>query len=177
MRIKYILAVVFLLFGCTHMRSASNMDDMNLEMIDEITTISFQNGDLFEAIDVELTADSTTWFDTDSGKEHISSNKDIKAIILKDKTRGIVDGFALGIMFGMVTGALVGYSEGDDSPDTINRFSREEKALLRGFIFAGIGGMLGVPIGNHVGSRKKYMIPDEFEMPTDTTAATALHMK
>jgi hypothetical protein len=106
---------------------------------------------------ITIKPNSLLLLDTE-GKDVSVGIEEIKVIrVVKKSWHSIGMGMGIGGLIGAGIGALVGYGKGDD-PMYAHRFgaiSAGTKALLYGFIFMDIGGLLGGIIGLIAGIDKK----------------------
>ena len=163
MRYVNLAVAFFLISSCSHIHPTTTTDEINFALTDEIATIYLSNGEIREAIDIQVVDDSTRWYDTFADQQRISSNSDILKVQLIDKKRGAFEGFIFGSIFGALAGAMVGLSEGADPETDANGLSSGEKALLRAVIFGSLGGLFGLPVGSYIGSRDVYHLPKKFQ--------------
>ena len=163
MRYINLAVAFFLISSCSHLHPKATADEINFALGDEIATIYLSNGEIREAIDIQVVDDSTRWYDTVADQQRISSNLDILKVQVIDKKRGAFEGFIFGSIFGGLAGAMVGFSEGADPETDANGLSKGEKALLRAIIFGSLGGLFGLPVGSYIGSRDVYNMPKNFQ--------------
>ena len=80
-----------------------------------------------------------------------------------EKKGSFLKGLGTGVLWGAVTGALLGFLSGDDKPESmwdIFSFSAGQKALVGGIFFGVVGGAVGGIAGALKGADESIIIPD-----------------
>jgi len=154
-----------LLQGCTryHAYEAGKSDDLVCEINEKAENnyadITLRNRDKFLIKDLLITQDSTYFYHVDAEREMNISNYDINNILIVDRPKGALKGFAIGAIFGLLYGIyaikLLEDLRFEDSSVHING----SDALAIAASGALIGGLIfGVPVGWIRGVRDNYEI-------------------
>lgn len=137
----FLTTVTYLILNsCSHIRDLSNLPDEH----HGTTKIFLSNGETavfnhFKNIkDSLIIADSAEF-------RYIPINQ-IQKIIIKSRTRGLIDGAGLGLASGATVGAMVGASA-DDNCDECGPLPTDTFALIGAGIYGGVGLILGSIVG------------------------------
>jgi hypothetical protein len=170
--ISLILVGIILLNGCTWKQvipiNDTNFDDLNDKLKAETVTIGLVSGNNIIGRDIQLSSDSTSWSELNSGKYHTVQTSTIRDICAMNRSRSGKIGLVVGLIGGGVIGVIIASSEEYEWLDVVEKGFRiaigqeGESKIMRyssGIIIGGLaGGLLGYTIGTIVGSRDKYVI-------------------
>ena len=157
--------IAFLLFcgvGCIHTQAPTlgepgGYASLNRRAGGQDARVTLADGRLLPAAALQVTPDLTSWIDPASGAVMNVATSEVTAVQFTHRGRGALEGLGIGLLSGAAVGALAGLASGDDDPGIL-AFTAEEKALLGGAFFGGIGGLLGLPFGAAVGSKDVYVL-------------------
>jgi hypothetical protein len=139
--------------GCT---THKNITEAH-ELAGDEVTLQGQHGHRVTAVGV-ATPGGIRFYDKANGGM-VPANEIVR---IEDTSHGLgaVQGLGIGVGIGALTGALIGYSSGDDecSEDSwcILQFTAGEKAVLAGIALGGLGGLVGLVVGAAKGSTTIY---------------------
>jgi hypothetical protein len=146
------VVLLWLLAGCSHNKDASALGpDLGGSMV----TVETVDGRTVEA--------KVSW--DENGKLVLMSDGEpidesgVNRVVGKSRSRGAASGVLFGVFVGGASGAVVGYSGGDDPPCSfvcISHFTAQQKALLAGIAGVGFGAIAGAIIGAIVGGQEVY---------------------
>jgi hypothetical protein len=164
-------AAVLFVSACTHHRPVATL--LPVSASDEATA---QLGD---GRDVKIHAAATpagahwvTQGEVPDASGAIVETAHMRSYTTVSHGRGALEGVAIGAASGALLGAVTGLASGDDhcAEDSfcLFQFTANEKAVLGGVAFGGIGLALGALLGAMIGSRDVYEI-DPLYMPRVST--------
>ena len=99
----------------------------------------------------------------------------VSKVVAVDRGRGALEGLGLGALIGAGVGVIGGFASGDDECDEdggdwcILTFTAEQKAVLLGLVFGGLGGMVGLVAGAVRGSHDVYSFGSEQQFKVTPT--------
>jgi hypothetical protein len=172
-------AVIFLflmltpmLVGCTHNYTvrptrSEHYASLNQHALRKQAIVTLMDGKKFHADKLRFAPDSTSWVDPNTRRVIAVQTTEVSDVRFVRRGAGALEGLGLGLLGGALTGAIIGFADGDDPPESFLSFTAEEKAVIGGVLLGGVGGLLGLPIGAAVGSKDVYRI--EHQYPQDTT--------
>ena len=157
--------IAFLLFckvGCVHTQAPTlgepgGYASLNRRAAEHDAHVTLAGGRHLPATALQVTLDLTSWIDPASGAVMNVATPEVTAVQFTRHGRGALEELGIGLLSGAAMGALVGFASGDDDPGIL-AFTAEEKALLGGVFFGGIGGLLGLSFGAAIGSKDVYAL-------------------
>ena len=147
--------------GCTHTHilapeEPGSYASLNERAAQQGTHVMLADGQRFSAAALQMTPDWTSWIDPASGSVMNVATSEVAAVQFNRHGRGAWEGLGLGLLSGAVTGAAIGFADGDDESGFLTS-TAEEKALGGGILLGGAGGLLGLLVGAAVGSKDVYL--------------------
>jgi hypothetical protein len=112
------------------------------------STVFLINGDSYDVWSINVSADSTTWIDSNTGIKSTIKTQDINKIYFKNHLIGGIGGIGIGILSGLAIGAVYGGIVG----------SSGESAVYGAIGGVVLGAAVGLLVGLVVGDRKEYII-------------------
>jgi len=166
MKFGMIVILAFILWGCTHTRHLSQIE--NSDEIEQINRLGVGKeskiiphlGETITALDIHVHADQTYFLNVNSRQKDSITTSEIREIHFKRSGKGALEGLGIGLLFGATTGVVGGFLSGDDDPGWF-AMTAEEKATGLGIIGGIGGGILGLPIGAATGSREIFVFPED----------------
>jgi hypothetical protein len=173
--ISLILVGNILLSSCTWKEVIPNDDnnfgDLNDKLQNGTVTIGLISGNTIIGKDIQLSYDSTSWSDLDSGKYHTVQTSTIRDICIMNRSRSGKTGLVVGLIGGATIGVIMASSEEYEWLDVVEKGFRTaigqegESKIMRyssGIIIGGLAGsLLGYTIGIIVGGTDKYVITQD----------------
>jgi hypothetical protein len=102
--ISLILVGIILLNGCTWKQvipiNDTNFDDLNDKLKAETVTIGLVSGNNIIGRDIQLSSDSTSWSELNSGKYHTVQTSTIRDICAMNRSRSGKIGLVVGLIGG-----------------------------------------------------------------------------
>jgi hypothetical protein len=164
MPLSIIISSTLFFSACTHIRKPLVFDDINKMTTGKHANVSLLNGRVLSGSDIQIARDSTFWRDLTTNKKQSIATSEVSNIIIKKSDRGALEGAGLGLLFGGVAGAVIGFASGDDPGvgkggfEEIVAYTAGQKAFGYGIVLGGAGGLLGLYIGAAVGSKDKFVV-------------------
>lgn len=153
-------SMIVIFFGCSHTSNvrtdSTRFVELQRQAKNKQADVTLRDSQYYlNAQLVQLTPDSTSWV-LQNGEVMNVPTREISEIRFVNRSKGALEGLGLGLLGGVLTGAVIGLAGGEGAI-----FSKEEAAIVGAVYFGGIGGLLGIPIGAAVGSKSKY----QFQVP------------
>lgn len=138
------------LAACTHRGSITDTDSLHGSTV----RVEMSNGAEVKAT-VEVQNVGTVLHTEDGVEMNLSDASKVTEI---RRGRGALEGLGIGFLLGALTGAVLGYADGDSMCTGFCVFNptAEEKALAAGVFMGTIGGGVGLLVGVMRGSRYVY---------------------
>lgn len=158
---------IFTIFGCSTLYIIKPENPKETRLINELSkeyksTVTLVNGKKNSSKNILITPDSTTWADALLNiNNSVKTNKVYSVEIIK-RWKGTWQGLGIGVLAGALGGAIIGFASGDDPPGWFSFFA-SEKALLNGFAFGVLGGLVGMSIGAVIGNENIYLISHDYK--------------
>jgi hypothetical protein len=150
--------------GCTHVREVAispNTDPdrlvINRNAAWRVTTVTLNDGTAIKTHWLRVAPDSVRWMGLYSTESQGAPTGTVTQVSYEDNFWGAVDGLQIGLVTGLVFGALLGLSAGDDPPGWFS-LNRDQKAVFLGLTLSALGGVAGAVTGAVVGSRCTYRL-------------------
>lgn len=105
-------------------------------------------------------APETTRVETPAGASISVPTADVRVVVTRDRSRGLIDGLCLGVLAGAAIGAGAGYSVSNDSSSKSwggVTFPRESTMVFGTFALGALGGVLGAAVGAVTGHQTHYV--------------------
>ena len=149
-----ILIFSVLLASCTHTRQFSSYDEIQSFTGGKKAEIILSDGASFQGRGIEITSDSTYWFDLKNGVKQAVSNMMVAEIIITNRERGAWEGFRFFMAAGTALG-IAGVLAGDN-------YGYEGTILVVGLgLGVASGVVLGIPMGAARGSKEQVVFPNK----------------
>jgi hypothetical protein len=111
-------------------------------------TVFLINGESYDVWSINVSADSTTWIDSNTWTKNTVKTSNINKIRFKNHLVGGVGGLGVGILSGLAIGAVYGGIMG----------SSGESAVYGAIGGVFLGAAIGLLVGVVIGDRKQYVI-------------------
>jgi len=162
---RMLVAGFVLLAGCTHMRTFSGYDEINMAAKDQLAEMNLLDGSVIECRNIHVTADTISWLDFDDCRQSIAA-REVGEIVIVRSDRGAWEGFRVFMIGGSVLAAgavILGVAAlGSDDPSSGYAGMIAIGVALKSITIGVVGGaLLGVPIGAAIGSSDVYVIQEE----------------
>ncbi len=171
------MAIIFL--GCSYTSvvrtDSAKFMDLQRQVKNKKAKVTLQNSQFYlNAKLTRLAPDSISWM-LPNGQVISVPTEEVSEIYFVNRGRGALEGFGLGLLVGVLTGAIIGLPSGGDNALRDLLFPAELKAIIGAIYFGGAGGLIGIPIGAAAGSKSKYQLqepvkPSTFQKPIAITA-------
>ncbi len=165
-----------MLIGCIHnytVRPTSSADyaSLNQHALRQQAIVTLLDGRAFYADKLQFAPDSTSWLDPNTRSVMAVHTTKVSDVRFVRRGRGALEGLGIGLLGGVLTGALIGLAGGDEPEDfgCLPVCTAKAKAFFGGITFGAIGGLIGLPIGAMAGSKDVYHIEPESPQSTTTT--------
>jgi hypothetical protein len=145
--------------ACTRHHRAARLDPH--EFPNKGVTVRTRDGQT-ERVHAETRNGVLVWLDED-GQEVPA--RDVERVERVSRARGFVQGLGIGALTGIGVGIAAGLADGDDPPCDDDdgwfclRFDADEKAVMGGAFFGGVGFVVGGLVGLIAGSTDVYERP------------------
>jgi hypothetical protein len=151
-----VLALLVVAVGCTHttVMNPSNLQTcarLNDDVGHRKAAITLTDGRNFAAKGLLLAPDSTSWLDPRTEELRTVPTAEVMEIRIVRHGKGALQGLGIGFLTGALTGAVVGFADGDDPPGWFSMTAEQKAGVLA----------VGPVAGAAVGSRDIY----RFEAP------------
>lgn len=178
--VALILTLSVASLGCTHTQTvrtdSARFDAVRQEVINQRVTVTTANRQQYRDVTLtDLAPDSVSW--RAPGGETTVPTADVFAIRLekKNRGRGALEGLGLGFAGGVGGALVLGIAAVVSEEDTGFISPAAAMAIVAGGLGA-IGGLLGLPIGAVIGSKKKYRLePPPSPVPVSSTTTAPEH--
>ena len=166
------LVLSCLVTGCIHNHTLNSTTSDNYKSLTEQSRhrkaiIVLKNGRLYYAEKLRLEPDSTLWIDAYAKSAQAAKTSEVAHVRFTRRGKGALEGLGLGLLGGAVSGAILGFTDGDEPSDSWWPWTAEEKAIIGGIFFGGMGGLTGILIGAIAGSKDVYRpTPEYVEAPS-----------
>jgi hypothetical protein len=149
-----------LLLGCSH-TYVLNKESPNefVELINKKTknkkaVIQARDGKKYDAEQILLFKDSTSWIDPTIHSYKERSNSELNQIILNNHGKGALEGLGVGLLSGFASGYVFGYATYSEHGNFLDRPST---ATITGIALGSLGGFLGLIGGAAAGAKEIFM--------------------
>ena len=165
---KYVVfaaAIALVLTGCSTLRRADSaaviqFSEINKQAQRARARVILTDGQQYRAFQLQVTMDSTSWFDPKTGRVRSVATGAISEITFIRKGRGALQGLGIGLVVGALSGAFLGLVHGDDPPCGESwicfRFTAQQKAMIGAVSLGSLGGAVGSLTGAILGSKNRY---------------------
>jgi hypothetical protein len=174
-----VVAVVSIGNGCVHSRVLTNetppdtLAQLNQDFGGRPGTIKLHTGEYIPCQLVHLTADSIL-YTNHSGTQEAFPNSDIERVVIRDHSRGLLDGAEYGAGIGAFVGTGLGFFASILSESSANcsdcNHDKDVLTLPEGLLFGALGGaFLGAGFGAVLGGTEGSIMEVRYSFPADKT--------
>lgn len=162
--ISVLIGFLFLLGSCVNIEdiSANSQEyksKIERKSVKKTANIIYKDGLIQKARSIRFEMDSLAYTVPGDSSHRIVPLSELKSIRFYNRTAGMLGGAGLMLLVGSGTGALIGYSLGNDKGyPTFLSMTAEQKAGLGAGIGSLLGILVGIPGGYVVGSPTDYKI-------------------
>ena len=137
--------------------------ELNEKAAKKRVTLTLATGRQVQAEALRMDPETVTWLDPQTRETRSAPSGDVFSVSYKSHGRGALEGLGIGMLAGVLIGAPLAYSSGDDPPCARDswlciRFDADEKATMGGIGGAGLGSLLGLLIGVGTGGTEEYLL-------------------
>jgi hypothetical protein len=159
---RALLVIIVALLACAHTTAVdpANIDqcrDLREKTAHREATVALRSGMELEARCLFLRPDSTSWLDPHTHELKTVATADVVEVQMVHRGKGTLEGLGIGLLTGTLTGAVIGFADGDDPPGWFS-MTAGQKAAMGGVAFGSLGGLAGTVAGAMNGHREEFYV-------------------